>query len=150
MRGTLRRRLTLLGVLLIIGALAGGAIAMLNVQKAIQGSNDESISVIKPPEPALPATQRAELQAKHDALVMTLINIANNDSTVRSITADKNYTVVGIAVDKDGASQGPDDVGSALLVIKVDGAFYAIVEDVPNKQVTAVEKRICYGPECDR
>ncbi len=150
MQGTLRRRLTLLGVLRIVGALAGGAVAVLNAQKAIQGSNEESITVIKPPEPALPATQRAELQAKHDALVMTLINIANNDSTVRSITEGKNYTVVGIAVDKEEASQGPDDVGNALLVIKVDGAFYAIVEDVPHKQVTAVEKRVCYGPECDR
>ncbi len=149
MRGTLRRRLMLLGVLLIVGTLAGGTIAVLNMQKAIQGSNEESISVVKAPDPSLPATQRAELQAKHDALVLTLLNIAGKDATVQNITAGKNYTVVGIGVDRSGSSQEPDDVGTALLVIKVDRTFYAIVEDVPHKQVTAVEKRACYGPLCD-
>ncbi len=149
MRGTLRRRLMLLGVLLIVGTLAGGTIAVLNMQKAIQGSNEESISVVKAPDPSLPATQRAELQAKHDALVLTLLNIAGKDATVQNITAGKNYTVVGIGVDRSGSSQEPDDVETALLVIKVDRTFYAIVEDVPHKQVTAVEKRACYGPLCD-
>lgn len=149
MRGTLRRRLMLLGVLLIVGALAGGTITVLNMQKAIQGNNEESISVVKAPEPSLPATQRAELQAKHDALVLTLLNIAGKDPTVQNITAGKNYTVVGIGVDRSGSSQEPDDVETALLVIKVDRTFYAIVEDVPHKQVTAVEKRACYGPLCD-
>ncbi|MGZ4902046.1 MAG: hypothetical protein ACXVI3_01255 [Halobacteriota archaeon] len=147
MQGALRRRLLLLGVLLIVGSLAGGTIAVLEAQKAIQGNNEASISVVKSSDPALPATQRAELQAQHDALVTTLVNIARNDSTVRSIIGGKNYTVVGIGVDKSDPSQG-GNVTTALLVIKVDGAFYAIVEDVPQKQVTAVEQRICYGPGC--
>ena len=85
MRSALRRRLTLLGVLLIVGALAGGAIAVLDAQKVIQGSNEELISVVKLPQTAHPTTQRAELQAKHDALETTLINIASNNSTVHNI-----------------------------------------------------------------
>ncbi len=65
MQSTLRRRLLLLGVLLVVGALAGGVIAALDMQKTIQGSNEESISVVKVPDSAQSATQRAELQAKH-------------------------------------------------------------------------------------
>ncbi len=148
MQGTLRRRLILLGVLLIAGSLAGGTVAVLEAQNAIKGNNEASISVVKSPEPALPDTQRAELQAQHDALVATLVDIARNDSTVRSLTAGKNYTVVGIGVDQSNPSQGSENVTTALLVIKVDETFYAIVEDVPQKKVTSVEQRICYGPGC--
>ena len=150
MRSALRRRLMLLGVLLIVGALAGGAIVVLDAQKVIQGGNEEVISLVKLPPTAHPATQRAGLQAKHNALAMTPTNIASNNSTVHNLISGKNYSVVGISVDKGGSSQGPNDVGTALLVIKVDDTFYAIVEDVPQKQVTSVEKRACYGPLCDR
>jgi hypothetical protein len=150
MRDALRRRLILLSVLLIVGALAGGAIVVLDAQKVIQGSNEEVISVVKLPQTAHPATQRAGLQAKHDALVTTLINIASNNSTVDNLITGKNYTVVGTGIDKGGSSQGPNDVGTSLLVIKVDDTFYAIVVDVPLKQVTAVERRACYGSLCDR
>jgi hypothetical protein len=150
MQNALRRRLILLSVLLIVGALAGGAVAVLDAQKVIQGNNDEVISVVKLPQMAHPATQRAGLQAKHEALATTLINIASNNSTVHNLISGKNYSVVGISVDKEGSSQGQNDVGTALLVIKVDDTFYAIVEDVPQKQVTAVENRACYGPLCDR
>ncbi len=173
---TLRQRLMVLGVLLIVAALAGGTIAVLQMQKAIQGSNEASISVIKLPNAAESATQRAELQAKHNDLLMTLISIASNNSTVQAVTAGKNVTVVGTGVDKGGLSQEPSDVGAsllvvkalgtgvdkgglsqepsdvgiALLVIKADSKFFAITEDVPHKQVTAVEERACYGPLCDR
>ncbi|MGZ4904590.1 MAG: hypothetical protein ACXV5I_07235 [Halobacteriota archaeon] len=167
---TLRRRLMLLGVLLVAGALAGGAIAVLDMQKAIQGSNAE-ISVIKLPDSAQPATQRAEQQAKHSELLMSLISIASNNSTVQTITAGKNSTVVAIGVDKEhpqnpndvatallairalgtgvgGLSQNPNDVGTAVLFIKVDSTFYAITEDVLHNQVTAIEERVCYGAQC--
>ncbi len=172
MQSTLRRRLILLGVLLVVGALAGGAIAVLNTQKAIQGSNEGSISVIKLPDSTQPNTQQAELQAKHSELLMTLISIASNNSTVQALTTGKNATVVGVGVaengqgsndvgtallavkalgtdvNKSGLLQDSNDVGTALLVIKVENTFYAITEDVPHKQVTAVEKRVCYGPLC--
>ncbi len=149
MQSILRRRLMLLGVLLIAGTLAGGIIAVLDVQKAFQSDNEESISIIKAPDPALPATQRAELQAQHDALTMTLLNIASKNETVQNIVVGKNFTVAGIGVDKNEPSQGTSNVKTALLVIKVDGTFYAIVEDVQHNQVTAVQKRVCYGPHCD-
>ncbi len=147
MQSTLRRRLLLLGVLLVVGALAGGVIATLDMQKTIQGSNEESISVVKVPDSAQSATQRAELQAKHTDLLMTLISIASNNSTVQHITTGKNASVVGIGIDK-GGSQGVSTAGTALLVIKVDDTYYAIQEDVVHKQVTGVSKRVCYGPEC--
>jgi hypothetical protein len=150
MQSVLRRRLILLGVLLIVGALASGVIVVLDAQKVIQGSNEELVSVVKLPQTAHPATQRAGLQAKHDALALALIDIASNNSTVHNLISGKNYSVVGISVDKGGSSQGSNDVGTALLVIKVDDTFYAITEDVTHKQVTAVEKRACYGPLCDR
>ncbi len=171
---TLRQRLIVLAVLLVAAALAGGAIAVLEMQKAIQGNNEASISVIKLPNAAESATQRAELQAKHNDLLMTLISVASNNSTVQAITTGKNVTVVGTGVDKGGLSQPndvgdsllvvkalgtgvdkgglsqPNDVGIALLVIKADSKFYAITEEVPHKQVTAVEERVCYGPLCGR
>ncbi len=150
MQSGLKRRLLLLGVLLVAGTLAGGIIAVSDMQKAIQGDSEGSISIVKAPDPALPATQRAELQAQHDALALTLVAIANKNATVQNITAGKNYTIAGIGVDREGPSQGPNDVQTALLVIKVDGTFYAIVEDVPHQQVTAVQKRVCYGPLCDQ
>ncbi len=150
MQSSLRWRLMLLGVLLIVGTLAGGIIAVSDMQKVIQGDNEGSISIIQAPDPALPATQRAELQAQHDALTRTLLTIASKNGTVQNITAGKNFTVAGIGVDKSNPSQGTSGIETALLVIKVDGTFYAIVEDVPHKQVTAVQQRVCYGPRCDQ
>jgi hypothetical protein len=149
MRSARRRRLALVGVLLIVGALACGAVAALDVQKVFQGSNEGLISLVKLPQTAAPTTQRAEQQANYDALEKTLIDIASNNSTVQNITTGKNYTVVGIRVDKGGPSQESYDVETAQLAIKVDGTFHVIVEDVQQKQVTAVEKRACYGPRCN-
>ncbi len=150
MRSTLRRRLMLLGVLLVAGTLTGGIIAVSNIQKTIQGEGDGPISIVQAPDPALPATQRAALQAQHDALTRTLLTIASKNETVKNITAGKNFTVAGIGVDKGEPSQGTSNVKTALLVIKVEGTFYAIVEDVQHNQVTAIQKRVCYGPLCDQ
>jgi hypothetical protein len=149
MRSALKRRLILLSFFVIVGALVFGAVATLGMQKAILGNNEGLISLISLPQQGS-STQRAEQQAQYDNLEETLINIASNNSTVQNITAGKNYTVVGIGVDNSGNSQGPNEVGTAQVVIKVDDTYQTIVENVPQKQVTAVEKRACYGPQCGR
>ena len=168
MRATLKRRLALLGVLLIAVALATAAITILGAEKAIQGRNKESIGIIKSQQTAQMSTQRAMLQAKHAARLKSILSIALKDGRVQVLIAGKNYTVVGIAVERIGSAPRqsdagyamPDiesapppprlsDIGLALLVLKVDNKFYAVVMDVPHQRVTAVEERSCYGPLCN-
>jgi len=168
MRSTLKRRLALLSVLLIAAALALAAITMLDVGKTTQGTNKESIVIIKPQQIAQTSTQQATLQAEHAALVKNLLNITLKDGRVQGLIAGKNYKVVGIAVERIGppprssdagyvlphTGNAPSpprqtDIGHALLVLKVDNKFYAVVMDVPHQSVTAVEERSCYGPLCN-
>jgi len=149
MRATLKRRLALLGVLLIAVALATAAITILGAEKAIQGRNKESIGIIKSQQTAQMSTQRAMLQAKHAARLKSILSIALKDGRVQVLIAGKNYTVVGTAVQESRPDQSMSHVRTALLVLKVDNKFYAVVMDVPHQRVTAVEERSCYGPLCN-
>jgi len=149
MRTILKRRLALLSVLLIVGVLAAAAITMLDVGKTTQGTNKGPIDIINSPQTAQTSTQQATLQAEHAALVKNLLNITLKDGRVQGLIAGKNYTVVGTAVQENRPDQSMSHVRTALLVLKVDNKFYAVVMDVPHQSVTAVEERSCYGPLCN-
>lgn len=168
MKAILTRRLKLFSIILIVGALVAGSIVVLGAEKLIPGATKEYISIVKPSTTAQTPGQVSERHARFEARLKDILGIAQNDGRVQGLIAGKNYTVVGIAIEKIVPSVGqsdtgpalPDirnapppprhgDIGHALLVIKAEGKFYKIVIDVPHQQVISVEERLCYGPWCN-
>jgi hypothetical protein len=149
MEAVLRRRLALLCILLVVGVVTGAAIIVLGAEKAIPGSSNDYISVVKP-QTGQSLDQRTRLQAQYEERVKNLTAIANKDGRVRALLAGKNYTVVGIAILRaPPAPPGERPIDIAALVLKVDGKFYKIDIDIPHEKVISVAERICYGPACN-
>ena len=162
------RRLKLFSIILIVGTLVAGSIVVLGAEKLIPGATKEYIGIVKPPTTAQTPEQVSERHARFEAHLKDILGIAQKDERVQELITGKNYTVVGIAVEKIALPVGqsytgpalPDirnappaprhgDIGHALLVIKAEGKFYKIVMDVPHQQVISVEERLCYGPWCN-
>ena len=150
MDAALRGRLSLLSILLVVGVVAGAAIIVLGAQKAIPGTSNDYISVVKPPQTSQSPDQRAQQQAQYEARVKSLLAIANKDERVQALVAGKNYTVVGIAALRSPLlPPGAPPIDNASLVLRLEGKFYKINIDIPNEKVISVAERICYGPACN-
>jgi multidrug efflux pump subunit AcrB len=149
MRAGLNRRLALLSILLVVGVVTGAILIVIGAEKAVPGSNDNYISVIKPSPTGQSADQTTQQQSQFDSRVKNLTEIANKDERVRALLAGQNYTVVAIAISRAPPSQSAEQpFETASLFLKVSDKFYKIDIDIPHEKIISVEERICYGPGC--
>ncbi|MGZ4921940.1 MAG: hypothetical protein ACXV3U_07095 [Halobacteriota archaeon] len=144
MKVALRRGLVLLSVLLVSGIIAGTGIIALGAQKAIPGTSNHYVSVVKAPQAGQPLEQQSERHALYEARVKSLAAIANRDERVQTLVAEKQSTVIGVKL-----SQGPSADENDILLLKVNGTFYRIAIDTVHEKVISVEPRTCYGPVCN-
>lgn len=148
MRTALKRRLALLSILLVVGVVTGAIIIVIGAEKAIPGSSDNYISVIKP-SPTRQSSDQITQQSQFDVRAKNLTEIANKDERVRALLAGKNYTVVAIAISRVPPSQSAEQpIDTASLFLKVSDKFYKIDIDIAHEKIISVEERICYGPGC--
>lgn len=146
-RPALKRRLTLLSVLLLVGIVTAAAILALGAEKAIPGTSKHYVSVVRRRQST---NQSSPQQAQFNELAKNLTAIATKDERVNALIAGKNYTVVGIAVARAPAvPPGDHPPDTAALFLKVDNKFYKIDIDIPHAKVTSVAERTCYGPACN-
>ncbi|MGZ4847434.1 MAG: hypothetical protein ACXVI0_10050 [Halobacteriota archaeon] len=146
MEGALRQRLALFSILLIVGVVAGASIVALGAEKAIPGTSNDYVSVVKapPPPPGLTPEQQSELQARYEARLNSLVAIANKDKRAQQLLAEPQAEIIGIALPR---GPGAEDTGALLL--KVDSTFYKITIDMTRETVISLEQRVCYGPGCN-
>jgi multidrug efflux pump subunit AcrB len=150
MEAALKRRLALLSILLVVGVVTGAAIIVLGAEKAIPGTSNNYISVVKSSPTGQSSDQITRQQSQFDERVKNLTVITNKDERVNALLAGKNYTVVAIAVLR--ASPAPPAerfIDTEALFLKVSDKFYKIDIDIPHEKVISVEERICYGPACN-
>ncbi len=146
MEGALRQRLALFSILLIVGVVAGASIVALGAEKAIPGTSNEYVSVVKasPPPHGLTPEQQYERQPHYESRLNSLVVIANKDERAQQLLAEPQAEIIGIALPR---SPGAEDTSALLL--KVDSTFYKITIDTARETVTSVEQRVCYGPGCN-
>jgi len=149
MDARLRRRLALLSILLIVGAVAGAAIIVLGADKVMLGSNNGYISVVKPSQTGKSSEQITLQQSQFDQRANNLTAIAKKDERVSSILAGKNYTVLAIAVLAPSPAPADGKNDTTGLFVKVEGQFYLINVDVANEKVILLEQLTCYGSGCN-
>jgi multidrug efflux pump subunit AcrB len=149
MRSVIKRRLALLSILLVVGVVTGAIIIVIGAEKAIPGSNDNYISVVRPSPKGQSSAQITQQQSQFDARVKNLTEIANKDERVRALIAGQNYTVVAIAISREPPTQSAEQpIDTASIFLKVSDKFYKIDIDIPHEKIISVEERTCYGPGC--
>src|SRR5512136_1162814 len=129
-----RQRLALFSILLIVGVGIGASIVAIGAEKAVLGTRNEYVSVVKASPPGLTSEQQSELQARYEARLNTVVAIANKDERVHQLLAAPQSKVVGLALP---SSPGADDEPSILL-LKVDHTFYRITIDTALERVISV------------
>ncbi len=146
MERALRQRLALFSILLIVGVVTGASIVALGAEKAIPGTSNEYVSVVKaspPPHGSTPEQQYGR-QAHYESRLNSLVVIANKDERVQQLLAEPQAEIVGIA-----SPRGPGAQDNSALLLKVDGTFYTVTIDTARETVISVEQRACYGPGCN-
>ncbi len=147
MKAARRQRVALFSILLIVGVGIGASIVALGAEKAIPGTRNEYVSVVKaPPAPVGQfSEQQSELQTHYAIRLTSLMAIANNDDRGQQLLADPRSHVVGIALPSNPGAGETD-----ALLLRIDNTFYKITIDKAHEKVRAVEERTCYGPGCNQ
>ena len=106
MEAARRQQVALFIFLLILGVGVAGSIVAIGANKAIPGTSNDYVSVVKaPPPPAgLTPEQQSELQAQYEARLNSFVAIASKDERVQQLLAEPQSQIVGLALpDRPGA-----------------------------------------------
>jgi hypothetical protein len=149
MEAAQKQQVELFIFLLILGVVVAGGIVALGANKAIPGTSNDYVSVVRaPPPPAgLTSEQQSELQKLYEARLNSFVAIAKKDERVQQLLAGPRSEIVGLALPSSpGASPGAEETGALLL--RADSTFYKITIDITHEKVISVEQLACYGPGC--
>ncbi len=149
MKNTLRKRVALLGILLLAGVLIGVIVTSSGPEKVVPGTGKENIGVVKARPTALTPEEREQRRAQYEARTNMLLGIALNDERVQKTIAGREYTVVGVALknpvrNATGNNATGNAADTAFLALRVGGDYYKVTIDVRSERVISIDARSSY------
>jgi hypothetical protein len=144
MKSALRKRVALLGILLLAGVLVGVVVTTSGLEKVIPGTGKENIGVVKGHPTALTPEERQQRRAQYEARTNTLLGIALNDERVQKTIAGREYTVVGVALKNPVGDTTGKAADTAFLALRVGGDYYKVTIDMRSERVISIDARSSY------
>ena len=144
MNNTLRKRVALLGILLVAGVVVGVMVTASGPEKVIPGIGRENIGVVKAPPTALTPEEQEQRRAEYEAMTSKLLGIALRDERVQKAIAGREYTVVGVALKSPAGGATGDGADTAFLALRVGKEYYKVTIDVRGERVLSIDARSPY------
>jgi hypothetical protein len=144
MKNTLRKRVALLGILLLAGVLIGIIVTTSGPEKVFPGTGKEYIGVVKAPPTALTPEEQKQRRTQYEAQTDTLLGIALNDERVQKTIAGREYTVVGVALKNPARNVTGNTPDIAFLALRVGSDYYKVTIDMRSEKVTSIDARSSY------
>jgi hypothetical protein len=144
MKDTLRKRVALLGILLLAGVLVGVIVTASGPEKVVPGTGKENIGVVKARPTALTPEEREQRRAQYEARTNALLGIALNDERVQRTIAGREYTVVGVALKNPVRNATGNAADTAFLALRVGGDYYKVTIDMRSERVISIDARSSY------